>query len=116
MSDVIVSGSVSAPTAGTTVVQSAALRAGLYQVGVITFLEGSGTPAAGVDDNNMALFSDSTSLGPVSVSSTKGNVASTSVSEVYVAATKKISVQAVANATASVYYSCTLSIHLVAGY
>lgn len=116
MADAVVSGSVAAPTAGSVVVQSAALRAGLYQVGVITSLGGSGTVTAGVEDNNMALFSDTTSVGSVAVSTTKGAVATTSVAEVYVAATKTLSVKAVVNGTTSVYYSATLSIHPLALY
>lgn len=116
MSDLLYSGTASAPTAGTAVVQSGALPAGRYKVVVTTYLEDTGTPAVGTDDNNMALYSDTTEIGPLCVVTTKGVPAVSPEITVTVADSKKLTVKAVANATASVTYSASMRVHMEAGY
>jgi hypothetical protein len=105
--DFVYNGSVSAPSAAANVVQGAAMTAGRYSVVVQVHLEGSGTPAA-ADLDNMALYSDSTQIAVLAVPETKSVLFSTPEIVVEVAAAKKLSVQAVGNATGSVVYSATI--------
>lgn len=111
MSDLLYAGSASAPSAGGVVVESGALADGHYRVDVTTFLEGTGTPATGTDDNNMALYSGTTELGALAVVTAKNVQMVTYGVNVSVADQAKISVQAVANATASVIYAASLVVH-----
>jgi hypothetical protein len=108
--DIVVNGNAAAPSAGANVVQSAAMQAGRYAVVVQVHLEGSGTPVA-ADLDNMALFSDSTSVAVLAVPEAKSVLFSSPEIVVEVASGKKLSVQAVGNATASVTYSATVRAH-----
>jgi hypothetical protein len=115
MSDTVVNGNASAPSAGTAVVQSAALVAGRYLVTVQVHLEGSGSPAA-ADLDNMALYSGATEVAVLAVPEAKSVLFTSAEISVDVASGAALSVQAVGNATASVTYSATIRAHPQALY
>ena len=108
--DIVVNGSASAPSAGASVAATSALTHGRYKVVVQVHLEGSGTPAA-ADLDNMALYSDSTEVAVLAVPEAKAVLFTSPEIVVEVASGKKLTVQAIGNATASVVYSATFRAH-----
>lgn len=115
MSDLVYNGNQSAPTAGTVIAQSAALAYGRYQVEVSVHLEGAGTPAA-ADLDNVGLYSDTTLVATLPVPEAKSVLFTSPEVSVDVADTKKISVKAIGNATASVVYSATMYVRQIARF
>jgi hypothetical protein len=110
MSDIVVNGNASAPAAGAAVVQSAALQSGRYLVSVSVHLESATATPASADLDNMALYSDTTEVAVIPVPEAKSVLFSTPWLEVGVASGKKLSVQAVGNATSALVYSATMYI------
>ena len=115
MSDLLYAGNADAPSAGGTIVQSAALTAGRYLVCVTAYLDG-GTPAAGTDDSNMGLYSDTTEVGPLAVVCAADVPVVSPWLEVSVAESTKITVEAIADATTGVTYVAQMAVRLDARY
>jgi hypothetical protein len=106
---VLYSGSGSAPTAGTVIVQSGTLQRGRYQASVVTYLNG-GSPTLATDGNNMALYSGGTEIGPVAVMPVVNSMASNPAAQFTLGSAATISVQAIGSATSGVTYVSVLSV------
>lgn len=100
------SGTQTAPTAGTAIASVTIGTAGLYEITTMVFL--SGTVAAG-DANNMQLRQNATArLTPLLVPAAANAFPQPTVVVLNCAASDTVSVNAVANATASAVYNATV--------